>query len=45
MFLRGLLNDWGLELQHLNPNGVLHIVGFVTICEAFVGMEPHDDLF
>ena len=45
LFLRGLLNEWGLELQHLNPTRVLHIVGFVTVCEAFLGMEPHVDLF
>ena len=44
-FLHGLLNEWGLELQHLNPMGVLHIVGFVTICEAFLGIEPHVDFF
>ena len=44
-FLRGLLNEWGLELQHLNPTGVLHIAGFVTVCEAFLGMEPHVDFF
>ena len=44
-FLHGLLNEWGLELQHLNPTGVLHIAGFVTVCEAFLGMEPHEDLF
>ena len=44
-FLRGLLNKWGLELQHLNPTRVLHIAGFVTICEAFLRMEPHVDLF
>ena len=44
-FLRGLLNEWGLELQHLNPTRVLHIVGFVTVCEAFLGMEPHVDFF
>ena len=44
-FLRGLLNEWGLELQHLNPIGVLHIAGFVTMCEAFLGMEPHVDFF
>jgi len=43
-FLRGLLNEWGLELQHLNPTRVLHIVGFITMCEAFLGMEPHTDL-
>ena len=44
-FLHGLLNEWGLELQHLNPTGVLHITGFVTVYEAFLGMEPHADFF
>ena len=44
-FLRGLLNEWRLELQHLNLMGVLHIAGFVIVCEAFLGMEPHADLF
>ena len=44
-FLCGLLNEWGLELQHLNPMGVLHIAGFITVCEAFLGMEPHVALF
>ena len=44
-FLRGLLNEWGLELQHLNSTGVLHIVGFVTIYKAFLGMESHTDFF
>ena len=43
--MRGLLNEWGLELQHLNPMGVLHIAGFIIICEAFLGMEPHADFF
>ena len=44
-FLRGFLNEWGLELQHLNPTGVLHIAGFITVCEAFLEMEPHVDFF
>ena len=44
-FLRGLLNGWGLELQHLNPTRVLHIAGFVTVCEAFLRIEPHVDFF
>ena len=44
-FLSGLLNEWGLELQHLNPTGVLHITGFITVCEAFLRMEPHVDFF
>ena len=24
---------------------MLHIAGFVTVCEAFLGMEPHADFF
>ena len=44
-FLHGLLNEWGLELQHLNLTGVLHIAGFITVCEAFLRMGPHVDLF
>ncbi|RLM54362.1 hypothetical protein C2845_PM10G11950 [Panicum miliaceum] len=28
LFLLGLLHEWEVELQHLNPNGVLHIVGY-----------------
>ncbi|RLM74422.1 hypothetical protein C2845_PM15G03530 [Panicum miliaceum] len=44
-FLRVLLHEWRLELQHLNPNEVLHIAGFVTLCEAFLGNEPHVGLF
>ena len=44
-FLCGLLNEWGLELQHLNPTRVLHIAGFVTVCEAFLMMEPHVEFF
>ncbi|RLN13364.1 hypothetical protein C2845_PM09G08710 [Panicum miliaceum] len=44
-FFRGLLHEWGLEFQHLNLNGVLHITGFVTLCEAFLGIEPHVGLF
>ena len=34
-----------MELQHLNPIGVLHIIIFVTVCEAFLRMEPHVDFF
>jgi hypothetical protein len=44
-FLLDLLNEWEVELQHLNPNGVLHIEGFVTLCEGFLGMDPHVNLF
>ena len=41
--MHGLFNEWGLELQHLNSTRVLHVAGFVTVYEAFLGMEPHVD--
>ena len=44
-FLRELLNEWGLELQHINSTGVLHVAGIITVYEAFLGMEPHVDFF
>ena len=44
-FLLGLLEGWKIELHHLNPTGMLHIAGFVTVCEAFLGIDPHVDLF
>jgi hypothetical protein len=31
---------YSLELQHLTPMGILHIVAFVTLCEAYMGIEP-----
>jgi hypothetical protein len=34
-----------LELQRLNLNGVLHIAGFVTLYNGFLGIDPHLNLF
>jgi hypothetical protein len=36
---------YGLELHHLTPSGILHIAAFMTLCEAFVGIEPHFDFW
>jgi hypothetical protein len=44
-FFRGLLFHWGFQLRHLNPNSILHIAIFVHFYEAFVGIEPHLNLF
>jgi hypothetical protein len=30
--------------HHLTPSGILHIAAFVTLCEAYMGIEPHFDL-
>jgi hypothetical protein len=44
-FFRGLLYYYELELHHLNPNSICHISIFIDFCEAFLGIEPHWDLF
>ena len=44
-FFRGLLHEYGLELHHLTPHGVLHIAVFITLCEAYLGIAPHFNLW
>jgi hypothetical protein len=40
-FLCCLLEFYSLELHHLTPSGMLHMVAFVTLCVADMGIEPH----
>jgi hypothetical protein len=40
-FLRGLLFVYGVQLHQLMPNSILHIACFITLCESFLGIEPH----
>jgi hypothetical protein len=40
-FLRGLLFAYGIQIHDLNPNTILHIACFITLCECFLGIEPH----
>ena len=44
-FLRGLLDYYEVELQHLTPNGVQHMAAFIALCEGFLGIDPHFDLW
>ena len=44
-FLQGLLHFYKIELQHLNPNGIQHMVVFITLCEGFLGISTHFDLW
>jgi hypothetical protein len=44
-FLCSLLWYYSLELHHLSPLGVLHIASFVTLCEAYLGIDPEIDLW
>jgi hypothetical protein len=40
-FLCGLLFAYGIQRHDLNPNSILHIACFITLCECFLGIEPH----
>jgi hypothetical protein len=40
-FLHGLLFAYEIQLHDLNPNTILHIACFITLCECFLGIEPH----
>ena len=43
--LWGLLHFYKIELQHLNPNGIQHMAAFGALCEGFLGISPHFDLW
>jgi hypothetical protein len=40
-FLHGILFVYGVQLHQLTPNSILHIAYFITLCESFLGIEPH----
>jgi hypothetical protein len=40
-FIRGLLFVYGVQMHQLTPNSLLHISCFITLCEAFLGIDPH----
>ena len=44
-FLRGLLDYYQVELQHFTPNGIQHIALFVALCEGFLAISRHFDLW
>ncbi|KAM0922899.1 hypothetical protein ACQ4PT_005848 [Festuca glaucescens] len=39
--LRCLLFSYGIQLWQLTPNSILHLSIFITVCEAFLGIDPH----
>ena len=44
-FFSGLLCYYRIQLHHLTPNFFVHISIFVHLCEAFLGIKPHFELF
>jgi len=44
-FLWKLLGYYDINLCHLHPNSILHISLFINLCEAFIRIAPHFNLF
>ena len=40
-FLRGLLEFYGLQLHNLTHASILHIAGFMALCELFLGTRQN----
>ena len=44
-FFCGLLHEYGIRLHHLNPNGIQDIATFIAICEGYLRIPPHFNLW
>ena len=44
-FFRGLHFFYGLEVTHLMPNSITHIMIIIHLCEAYLGIAPHFNLW
>jgi hypothetical protein len=40
-FMRALLHYYKVELYHLAPNSISQAAIFTAVCEGYLGMEPH----
>ena len=44
-FMRALLHYYRVELHNLNPNSIVQAAIFAAVCEGFLGIDPHWDLW
>jgi hypothetical protein len=44
-FMRALLHYYRVELHNFNPNSIAQAAIFVAVCEGFLGIDPHWDLW
>ena len=44
-FFRDFLNYFGAQLHHLPLNTIAYLAAFVSMCENFLGCQPHWELF
>jgi hypothetical protein len=43
--MRALLHYYGVELHNFNPNSIAQAAIFAAVCEGFLGIDPHWDLW
>ena len=44
-FFLGLLHFYGLEVTHLKSNSIAQIAIFIHLCEGYLGIAPHFNLW
>ena len=44
-FMWALCHHYGVELQHFSPNAITIAAVFAAVCEGYLGMTPHWDLW
>jgi hypothetical protein len=44
-FMRAILHVYGVELHNLSPNSILQAAIFAAVCEGYLGIAPHWDLW
>jgi hypothetical protein len=43
--MRKLLHYYGVELHNFNPNSIAQATIFAAVCEGFLGIDPHWDMW
>ena len=43
--MRALLHHYGVELQHFSPNAISAMAIFAAVCEGYLGVMPHWELW
>jgi hypothetical protein len=44
-FMRAILHVYGVELHNLSPNSISQAAIFTAVCEGYLGIDPHWDLW
>jgi hypothetical protein len=44
-FMRAIMHFYGVELHNLSPNSLAQVAIFAAVCEGFLGIAPHWDLW